>query len=253
MSVRVLIVDDEPLARKRILDLLRDDAEIEVVGECSTSEAAVAAALEHKPDLVFLDVQMPEADGFAFLEGIGGGKMPAVIFVTAHDKYALRAFDSQAIDYLLKPFNEDRFRQALQRAKEQIRHGNVALSAERLAELLRQTQQPNRFSDRLVIKTGGRVLFVKTEEIDYVEAAGNYLVLHMGKEKHLIRETMQNLEARLDPERFLRTHRSTMVNIERIKELQPWFGGEYQVLLRDGRKLTLSRTYRARVQKLLEK
>ena len=251
MPIRTLIVDDEPLARKRIYDLLRQDKQVEVVGECGSGSAALEFVERDKPDLLFLDIQMPEVDGFELLEALEDA-VPAVIFVTAYDKYALRAFDAQAVDYLLKPFNESRFQQALNRAKEKIgKAGSGQVNAE-LLSLLKDVQNGRKSPDRLVIKSGGRVLFLKTTDIDYVEAAGNYLNLYVGKETHLIRETMQSLESRLDPERFLRIHRSTIVNLERIKELQPWFGGEYVVVLRDGRKLTLSRTYRARVQQLLE-
>ena len=251
MAIRAVIVDDEPLARKRIRDLLREDREIEIAGECGSGSQALELLERERPDLLFLDVQMPEVDGFELLEAWEGA-IPAVIFVTAYDKYALRAFDAQAVDYLLKPFNEARFQQALLRAKERIRKpGNGQVSAE-LLTLLKDVQAGRKPAERLVIKCGGRVLFLKAGEIDYIEAAGNYLNLYVGKETHLIRETMQSLEARLDSGRFLRIHRSTIVNLERIKELQPWFGGEYVVILRDGRKLTLSRTYRARVQQLLE-
>jgi two-component system LytT family response regulator len=251
MAIRAVIVDDEPLARKRIHDLLREDQEIEVVGECGGGGEALELLQREKPDLLFLDVQMPEVDGFELLEAMEG-VIPAVIFVTAYDKYALRAFDAQAVDYLLKPFNESRFQQAVQRAKERIRKPDGGQMSNELMSLLKDVQAGRKPAERLVIKSGGRVLFLKAGEIDYVEAAGNYLNLYVGKETHLIRETMQSLESRLDPERFLRIHRSTIVNLERIKELQPWFGGEYVVILRDGRKLTLSRTYRARVQQLLE-
>src|SRR5882757_8019518 len=251
MPIRALIVDDEPLARKRIYDLLRQDKEVDVIGECGSGSAAMEVLEREKPDLLFLDIQMPEVDGFELLDAIEGA-VPAIIFVTAYDKYALRAFDAQAVDYLLKPFNESRFHQALHRAKEKIgKAGSGQVNAD-LLSLLKDVQNGRKSADRLVIKSGGRVLFLKTTDIDYVEAAGNYLNLYVGKETHLIRETMQSLESRLNPERFLRIHRSTFVNLERIKELQPWFGGEYVVVLRDGRKLTLSRTYRARVQQLLE-
>lgn len=251
MAIRAVIVDDEPLARKRIHDLLREDAEIHVIGECGTGAAAMELLEREKPDLLFLDVQMPEVDGFELLDAVEGA-VPAVIFVTAYDKYALRAFDAQAVDYLLKPFNESRFQQAVQRAKEKIGKPNGGQMNAELLSLLKDVQAGRKPAERLVIKSGGRVLFLKASEIDYVEAAGNYLNLYVGKDIHLIRETMQSLESRLDPERFLRIHRSTIVNLERIKELQPWFGGEYVVILRDGRKLTLSRTYRARVQQLLQ-
>jgi two-component system LytT family response regulator len=254
LKIQALIIDDEPLARKRIRDLLKDDAEIELAGECSTGSEAIALLEKIKPSLVFLDIQMPETDGFELMEIMNtNGVRPAVIFVTAYDKYALRAFDAQAVDYLLKPFSESRFRRAVQRAKHQIQQGSGGLISTQLLALLREARPGKKYSDRLVIRSGGRALFLRSDEIDYIEAAGNYLTLHVGKENHLIRETMQNFEARLDPERFLRIHRSTIVNIERIKEFQPWFAGEYVVVLRDGRKLTLSRTYRPRVQQFLGK
>jgi len=251
MPIRTVIVDDEPLARKRIHDLLREDKQIDIVGEFGGGAEALQLLQSERADLLFLDVQMPEVDGFELLEAIEG-LVPAIVFVTAFDKYALRAFDAHAVDYLLKPFNEGRFRQALQRAKEKIGKNNGGHMSVELMAMLKDAQGGRKSTDRLVIKSGGRVLFLKAAEIDYVEAAGNYLNLYVGKDTHLIRETMQGLEARLDPERFLRIHRSTIVNLERIKELQPWFGGEYVVILRDGRKLTLSRTYRARVQQLLQ-
>ncbi len=254
LKIRALIVDDEPLARKRIRDLLKDDEGVELAGECSSGAEALALLEELKPSLVFLDIQMPEADGFELMEKMSAnGLQPAVIFVTAYDKYALRAFDAQAVDYLLKPFSESRFRRAVQRAKDQIQKGSGGLISTQLLALLREARPGKKDSDRLVIRSGGRALFLRADEIDFIEAAGNYLTLHVGKENHLIRETMQNFEARLDPEHFLRIHRSTIVNIERIKEFQPWFAGEYVVVLRDGRKLTLSRTYRARVQEFLGK
>lgn len=249
-----MIVDDEPLARKRVRDLLAVDSDVEVVGEYPSAKAALAELDQANPDLIFLDIQMPEVDGFGLIDQLSGPrKPPAVVFITAHDQYALKAFDAQAVDYLLKPFNEARFRQALTRAKEKIHKGNGSSLDANLVALLQGVQGEKKYPDRLVIKAGGRVLFLKTSEVDYVEAAGNYLNLHVGKDSHLIRETMQNLEAKLDPEQFLRIHRSTIVNIERIKEFQPWFGGEYVVILRDGKRLTLSRTYRPRVERLLEK
>ena len=254
IKISALIIDDEPLARKRIRDLLKDDEEVELAGECSSGSEALALIEQAKPSLVFLDIQMPETDGFELMEMMNAsGLHPAVIFVTAYDKYALRAFDAQAVDYLLKPFSESRFRRAVQRAKDQIHQGNGGLLSTQLLALLREARPGKKYSDRLVIRSGGRALFLRADEIDFIEAAGNYLTLHVGKDNHLIRETMQNFEARLDPERFLRIHRSTIVNIERIKEFQPWFAGEYVVVLRDGRKLTLSRTYRARVQEFLGK
>jgi two-component system, LytTR family, response regulator len=251
MPIRVLIVDDEQLARKRIADLLQQDSDVQIVGQVGNGTEALQLVQQEAPDLLFLDVQMPEGDGFELLEAVGTETMPAVILVTAYDKYALRAFDIQAVDYLLKPFSEGRFRQALERAKEQISKTQQASVADpRLP--VHAGANGKKYPSRLVIKSGGKVLFIKTSEIDYVEAAGNYLSIVVGKDSHLIRDTMQNFETRLDPEHFIRIHRSTLVNIDRVRELQPLFGGEYAVLLRDGRQLTLSRTYRNRLQQLLE-
>ena len=252
MPIRVLIVDDEQLARKRVADLLQQDSEVQIVGQVGNGTEALQVMQQETPDLVFLDVQMPESDGFELLEAVGSEAMPAVILVTAYDKYALRAFDIQAVDYLLKPFSESRFRQALERAKEQISKTQQNLPADPRVPRNGATNG-KKYSSRLVIKSGGKVLFIRTSEIDYVEAAGNYLSIVVGKESHLIRDTMQNFETRLDPEHFIRIHRSTLVNIDRVRELQPLFGGEYAVLLRDGRQLTLSRTYRTRLQQLLER
>ena len=250
MAIRVLVIDDEALARKRLIDLLKQDGDAQIIGESSGGTEALGLIRREHPDLVFLDVQMPESDGFELLAGLGKEDVPAIILVTAYDKYALRAFDIQAVDYLLKPYSESRFGQALQRAREHIRKQNDASA---LPALPQDATAGKKYSERLVIKSGGKVLFIKMNEIDYVEAAGNYLSVAVGKESHLIRDTMQNLESRLNPEQFIRIHRSTLVNIERIRELQPLFGGEYAVILRDGRQFTLSRTYRLRVQELLSR
>ena len=252
-KIQTLIVDDEPLARERIRTLLKAERDVRVVGECSDGRRAVKAIRRHKPDLVYLDVQMPEMDGFDVLEALEAGEMPVVIFATAYDKYALRAFDVHALDYLLKPFDRERFETALARAREQIgkrRNGDIN---QRLLSLLADRASGQKPAQRLVIKSGGRITFLRAGEIDWVEAAGNYLRLHVGKEEHLLRETMGGLEARLDPESFLRIHRSTIVNLERVKQMQASFHGEYVVLLRDGTRLTLSRGYRDKLQKFLGK
>lgn len=249
MSIRTIIADDEPLARERIRELLKRQRDVEVIAECSSGSKTVAAIEEHRPDLLFLDVQMPELDGFGVLESVGPRRVPAIIFVTAYDKYALKAFDAHAVDYLLKPFDEKRFHRALDRARHHIEKPNGF--SEHLRELLNDVKAEQKEGDRLVVKSSGRVLFLRASEIDYIEASGNYLTLHVGKETHLLRETMNNMESKLDERKFMRIHRSTIVNIERIKELQPWFGGEYVVVLRDGQQLTLSRTYRSKLQELL--
>jgi two-component system LytT family response regulator len=248
MSIRALIVDDEPLGRQRIRSLLKEEADLEIVGECANGREAVAAIRDQQPDLVFLDVQMPGVDGFGVLEAVGE-QMPAIVFVTAHDSYALRAFEVHALDYLLKPFDRQRLRQALQRARQQITQRDKAVG--QYNALLEDVQSNRKILDRLVIKSSGRVFFLKTEEIDWIEAAGNYLRLHVGGEVHLLRETMTNLESRLNSGQFIRIHRSTMVNIERIKELRPLFHGDYMVLLHDKTELTLSRSYRPKLQEIL--
>jgi two-component system LytT family response regulator len=251
MKIRTLVVDDEPLARERLLRLLKDEPELELLGECGNGREALDALRRYAPDLVFLDVQMPELDGFAVLEELGPRQPPAVIFVTAYDQYALRAFDFHALDYLLKPFNRERFRQALSRARETIEHNRLGHFDQRLLSLLEDMRQKH--TERLVIKTAGRVFFLKTEDVDWIEAAGNYVKLHCGRDAHLLRETMSHLEARLDPNKFLRIHRSTLVNIDRIKELHPLFSGDYTVLLRNGAELILSRSYRDRLLELFDK
>ncbi|HKB41991.1 MAG TPA: LytTR family DNA-binding domain-containing protein [Gemmataceae bacterium] len=249
--IRTLIVDDEPLCRERLRTLLADDPDFTIVGECGDGAEAVATLRETPCDLVFLDVQMPVMDGLEVVEAIGPERMPTVIFVTAYDRYALRAFEVQALDYLLKPFDRERFEKALGRAKAHVQRDQSAEASRQLLALLGDTRPGRKHLERLVIKSGGRIFFLKMEEIDWIEAAGNYLRLHVGTETHLLRETMNALEGRIDPERFLRIHRSTIVNIERIREIQPLFHGDYVVLLRDGTELTLSRTYRQRLQEVL--
>jgi two-component system LytT family response regulator len=247
--IRVLIVDDEPLARERIRTLLGGESDVEVAAEAADGLEAVDAIREHAPDLVFLDVQMPGLDGFEVIEMVGAERMPPVVFVTAYDQHALRAFEVQALDYLLKPFDAERFQGTLQRARRQIESLERGDLGRRLLSLVRSLKgdKPAR-TDRLVVKSGGRLFFLRAEEIDWIEAAGNYVRLHVGADAHLLRETMNSIEARLNAEIFFRIHRSYIVNIERIKELQPWFNGEYVVILRNGAKLTLSRGYREKLQ-----
>jgi two-component system LytT family response regulator len=245
--IRALIADDEPLARERLRMLLANEDWLEVIEECADGISAVAAIHKLRPDLVFLDVQMPGASGFDVIEAIGADKMPFVVFVTAYDKYAIKAFDVHAVDYLLKPFDRDRFTQALARARHQLEQRSSGELERRLLELV-QDLKPAQKLDRFVIKSGGRVFFVRAEEIDWIEAAGNYVKLHVGTDAHLFRETMNALEARLNPDTFYRVHRSHIVNIERVRELQPWFNGEYVVFLKDGTRLTLSRGYREKLQ-----
>ena len=252
MKIKTLIVDDEPLARERVKRFLRDVADIEIIGESANGEQAVSMIKSEKPDLVFLDIQMPEKNGFEVLKSLDTKTIPTVIFVTAYDQYALQAFDVHALDYLLKPFNRERLLRAVSRAREHIERRNYGNLDERLASLIADLKQEKKYLERLVVKSVGRVFFIKTDEIDWIEAAGNYLKLHVGRESHLIRETMNAVEAKLNPDKFLRIHRSTVVNIDRIKELHPMFSGDYSVILRNGTELTLSRNYRERFLELFE-
>jgi two-component system LytT family response regulator len=251
MKIRTLIIDDEPLARERLRKLLEDETEIEVIGECSDGREALAAIQEHTPDLIFLDVQMPELDGFSVLAALKSEKLPVVIFVTAHEKFALKAFEVHAVDYLLKPFDRERFQTALAHALNQIKREQTGALTERLSTLLADLKPEATHPDRIVVKADGRITFLKTDDIDWIEAADNYVNLRVGTESHLVRETMASLESRLPSKKFMRISRSTIVNIERIKELQPMFHGEYAVILRNGTRLTLSRSYRDKLQQLL--
>ena len=258
MKIKTIIADDEPLAREKIRNLLEEDPDIELIGECADGIETVTAIRNQQPDLVFLDVQMPELDGFGVLKALRHSNMPTLIFVTAYDQYALRAFEVHALDYLLKPFDRERFQKALQRAKEHIRKEKSGEVNEKLLTLLqdlkseKSNHHERKYLERLVIKAGGRVTFLKTEEIDWIEAAGNYIRLYIGKDSHLLRDTMNNIQTKLDPEKFLRIHRSTILKIDRIKELQPWYHGEYVVTLENGKQLTSSRSYRHKLSKLLE-
>jgi two-component system, LytTR family, response regulator len=254
-KICALIVDDEPIARKGIRRELERDPEIEVSGECSNGRAAVSFIRDRSPDLIFLDLQMPELDGFGVIEQIGVERMPTVVFVTAFDEFALKAFELHALDYLLKPFNSARFQQALRRAKAQVQQANATDLNERLLALMQDARRESHqepYLERIVVKTGGRIFFLSVAEIDWIEAADNYVRLHTGKESHLVQGTLGKLESRLDPKLFLRVHRSVIVNVTRIKELQPLFHGEYAILLASGKELTSSRSYRDRLQQLLE-
>jgi len=248
VKIRTLIVDDEPLARQRLRNLLNADPEIDMVGECGNGQEALTALQHYHPDLMFLDVQMPVLDGFGVLEALGKTSLPVIIFVTAHDRYALKAFEVHALDYLLKPFDKSRFADALKRAKDQVKKDRNGAADQRLLDLLKER---SRGSERLMVKSAGRVTFVRTEDIDWIEAAGNYVRLHTGKEDHLLRESMSGLEAKLDQKHFVRIHRSTIVNVERIRELQPAFHGDYIIILQNGTELALSRNYRDNLKSVL--
>jgi two-component system LytT family response regulator len=252
MNIRTLIVDDMTLARQRLKRHLRKEPDITIVGESTNGAEAVAAIESIKPDLVFLDVQMPEMDGFQVVETVGVGNMPAVIFVTAFDQFALRAFEVHAIDYLLKPFDEERLQRTLARARKIIQEPENENLDERMRKFLEDFRSEPKYIKRLAVKNAGRTIYIHVDEIDWISAAGNYLELHIGKKTHLIRERLTALEPRLDAERFVRIHRSTLLNVERVKEVHPLFNGDQIVILKDGTELTLSRTYRESFINILE-
>ena len=260
--IRALIVDDEVLARRRIRNLLRGRVDFAVVGECANGHEALSAIRRHAPDLVFLDVQMPDLDGFGVLEELTADQLPVIIFVTAYDQYAVRAFEFHALDYLLKPFDDERFEKTLGWARAQLEQQRFRQLSERMFALLEDHQGKPKSGagktsaapmplSRLIVKSAGRVFFIRAEEIDWIEAESYYARLHVGGKSHLLRETLTNLESQLDQNRFLRIHRSTIVNLERVRELQTQSHGEFTVVLNDGTRLKLSRGYRDRLTTLL--
>ena len=251
--IRALIADDEALARKFIRRMLKDNHDVEIVGECSNGKDAIAMIRKQNPDVVFLDVQMPEMDGFAVLESIGVDQLPEIIFTTAYEQYAIRAFELHALDYLLKPFDQARFKDAIQHAKERFRSQRQKDGRLQMSALLESIKNKPQYLERLVIKTGGRITFLSTDEINWIEADDKYVHLHTGKVSPMVRQTLNAMEAQLDPRKFSRIHRSAIVNVERIKELQPLFSGEHSILLEDGAKLTLSRSYKDKLFELLGK
>ncbi len=246
--IRVMVVDDEPLARGMVREMLDSDPEAEIVGECANGRDAISAIKSLLPDLIFLDVQMPEFGGFDVLEAFTDEPFPRVIFVTAYDQYAVRAFEVHALDYLLKPFDRERFMTAWQRAKLQLSKDQFDRRDQHIMALLEELKAGPRYIERLVVKTSGRVFFLDIHDIDCIEAEGNYVRVHNGPKSYLLRETISGLESQLDPKEFLRIHRSAIVRIDKIKELQPWFHGEYHVILEGGKQLTLSRNYRSNLQ-----
>ncbi len=252
-SIRAVIADDEALARKFIRRMLKDDPDVEIVGECSSGKEAVATIRKQNPDLVFLDVQMPEMDGFAVLESIGVERLPEIIFATAYEQYAIRAFELHALDYLLKPFDQARFKDAIRHAKERFRSERQNDGRTQISALLESIKNKPEYLDRVMIKSGGRITFLSTDEINWIEADDKYVHLHTGKISPMVRQTLSAMETQLDPRKFRRIHRSAIVNVERIKELQPLFSGEHSILLQDGTKLTLSRNYKDKLFELLGK
>lgn len=248
-NFKVLIVDDERLSRRRVRRLLSLEPDCEVTGECANGTEAVAALRTTRSDIVFLDVQMPEMDGFEVARALEDTK-PLLIFTSAYDEYALRAFEVQAFDYLLKPFDGKRFRESLQRARVRVKCDRSG-QQDRNYPAEPAAPPARAVPDRIAVRNNGRVVFVKLADIDWIEAADNYVCLHCGRETHVVRETMNELEARLNPAQFIRVHRSSIVNLDRVRELQPWFRGEHRVVLRDGTQLTLTKTHRDKLESRL--
>lgn len=253
MTVRVVVADDEPIGRQRLIRLLQAEPETDVVAACADGEEAVEAIREHVPDVVLLDIQMPQLDGFEVVAALGEANQPAVIFVTAHDQYALRAFDVHAFDYLLKPVDPDRLRLAIDRAISSPPQTPQVSTTRRILTLLEElnARERGRGRDRLVVRTPERAFFLRADTIDWIEAAGKFVHLHVGRAIHALRESMAELEQELDPVRFVRISRSVIVNLDRIQEIQPWFQGDYVLILTDGTRLTSTRGYRDNMRKLL--
>jgi two-component system, LytTR family, response regulator len=251
--IKALIADDEPLARKFIRRMLKQDPEIEIVGECSNGKEALATIKKQEPDVVFLDIQMPEMDGFKVLETLGLEHLPEIVFTTAYESYAIRAFELHALDYLLKPFDQVRFKAALKHVKERIHSQQLGDGRLQIRTLLETIKAQPAHLDRIIIKADGRISFLNTGEIDWIEADDKYVHLHTGKGTKIVRQTLSAMETELDPKRFVRIHRSAIVNVDRIKELQPLFSGEHSVLMENGTKLTLSRNYKDKLFEILGK
>lgn len=249
--IRILIADDEPPARRRIRALLEQQPDVQVVGEARSGREAIAAIAELRPELVFLDVQMPEGDGFEVVRTVGVDRMPVVVFATAYNEHALRAFHADALDYLVKPFDRERFDAALQRARLQLRRASDSGVDAKLLSLVRQWDDKSRYLTRLTVRVGSRIRLLDVGEVDYFESETNYVRVHLGTQSHLVRDTLTALEGRLEPARFVRVHRSLIVNLGRIQEVESLFAGEYILFLRDGKRLTTGRTYRASIQEAL--
>lgn len=250
--VRTLIVDDEPVARAHLRALLENRGDVAVIGECGDGRHAVERILADAPELVLLDVQMPELDGFEVVRAVGAERMPAVVFVTAYDEHALAAFEVHALDYILKPVNRERFARAMDRVVRLVRTAPAAPDAAPLARLLEDLAGKRSASDRLAVKVGDRILYLKHAEIDWIEAADDVVRIHAGRQIHEYRSTLSQLEQRLPESRFLRIHRSTIVNVERIREFQPWFQGDWVLVLADGTRLQSGKSYRQKVRALIE-
>jgi len=248
MKLRALIVDDEPLAREWVRDGVAEDRELEVVGESGNGFEAAEAIRRLKPDLVFLDVQMPGLDGFGVLEALSPDEIPAIVFVTAFDQYAVRAFEAQAVDYLMKPFSRERLEEAVRRVRELLKGRSLEEFRESIGKIVEKVRRDRSYPEWVLLKADGKNVFVKVKDIDWIESSRNNVRIHVGSTVYLLHETTSAIAQRLDPKKFLRIHRSSIVNIERIKELHPWFNGDYAVILRDGTQLTLSASYRDRLR-----
>lgn len=248
MKMRAIIADDESLARRRIRSLLAAESDVQIVEECTDGRSAAEAITKHCPEILFLDVQMPGMNGFEVLESVSDRHLPLTIFVTAFDKYAVKAFESHALDYLLKPFGRKRFFEALGRARVQLRDRNTD-QFDRILALLAETK-PN--VPRLIVRSGGRLVLIRPEEIDWIEAAANYICIHAGRNQYLVRETLGGFEKKLPSNAFVRIHRSILVNIDRIQQLEPCNGSEYVVHLNIGKQLPLGRSYRVQIEELLQ-
>jgi len=252
-TIRTIIADDERLARRKLRILLGAEPGIQIVAECRDGKQTIAALRTYRPDLLLLDIQMPDADGFQVLSAIPPDEMPVVIFTTAYDQYAVRAFEAHALDYLLKPFDQERLHSAIERTRVELPKASDRALTNRLLDLLASARTESRVHRRVVIKTGGRVVFLDVDEIDWVEAAANYVKLHVSKDFYLLREGISQISEKLDPDQFVRIHRSAIANVRKIKELQPCNSGEYIVVLKGGKELPCSRGYRAGLQKLIER
>jgi two-component system, LytTR family, response regulator len=253
-AIRTIVADDEPLARKKLRILLDGENDVSVVAECANGQETLAAVQANKPDLLLLDIRMPDGDGFEVLGKIPREQMPIVVFTTAYDQYAIRAFEAHALDYVLKPFDEERLHHAIDRVRAELLKSRNHNGADQTAHRATETRLAQQSLDRrLVIRTGGRVVFLDLDEVDWIEAAANYVKVNVGKDSYLLREAISRISEKLDPGRFVRIHRSTIVNISKIKELQPCDSGEYIAVLKNGKGLSCSRTYRNQLQQLIDK
>ena len=252
MTFKVVIADDERLARERLREFLEAEPGVDIVAECETGSETVLAIQKERPDLVLLDVRMPEMDAFEVIRALGNDHLPAIIFVTGHDQFALRAFEANAADYLLKPFDRDRFRKALHRGRERAKRHAQSHSVSEVMKLFAELKKPSKIARRFAIRLGGRIFVVKPEEIDWIQGAGNYSELHVGTVVHLLRGTLAELEQQLSPTKFIRISRSLIVNVDRIQEIRAKSHGDYGVVLRDGKTLSATRNHRESLLRWLD-